>query len=199
VFTACVKSNFSWNLDGLLFFNIKHRQWSWDLGYEVKARARETLDCNYVSLCAPCNENSRSCDPYDCDCNTASIGTKQYGVKGPQIIGAIGTQVLDAVDTTINTFGKQAVPYSVNGTQVDSLVTPSSILINANNFMSYLDFESTRIPGALANKVWSHLAYTWDNRYCPIAAGVGFEIDFGAKNRQPRLWGIWGKVTVAYS
>ncbi len=180
IFTACVNSKFNWNLDGLLFFNVIHKGWSFDIGYEVKARARESFDCDTVCLCAPCDEGSRKCDD-DC-CTSRNIGSLQYGVKGPQIIGGIGTKVFDASDTTINTLG----------------TTLSTSLINGSNFGSYLDFERTKIPGALANKVWAHFGYLWD-RVCPIAAGVGVEVDFGNKNQQPKLWGIWGKVTVAYN
>jgi len=203
VFTACVKTKIDWNVDGLIFFNVKHKGWTWDIGYEVKARACEKFDCNCVSICNPCASNdSRSCSEDDCDCVTtpnSALGTYQYGVKGPQIVGGIGTKVFDAADTTINTFGKQAIPFTTTFGQIDSLVTPSAVLINAGNFQNYLDFNRTRIPQAFANKIWSHLGYTWADRDYPIAAGLGFEVDFGSKNRQPRFWGIWGKITVAYN
>jgi hypothetical protein len=73
------------------------------------------------------------------------------------------------------------------------------VLINAGNFQNYLDLERTRIPKALANKIWSHWGYTWGNRDYPVAAGLGFEVDFGSSNRQPRMWGIWGKLSLAHN
>jgi hypothetical protein len=196
VFTACVKTQFPWQADVLAFLNVRHKGWTWDLGYEFQGRACEKFDCDCITLCSPCADgDTLKCDD-DGDCCSATantIGTKQYGVKGPQLIGQIGNLVRDAQDTTINTFGRQSTPVASNG------IAASTTLINAQNFASYLDLETTRIPQAISNKIWSHLGYTWADRDYPIAAGLGFEVNFGAKNRQPRVWGLWGKLTVAYN
>jgi len=186
VFTVCVNSRFNWNFDALAYFDLSHRGWNWQFGYEGKARDHESFDCD-VTLCNPCNDSH--------ECSPSAIGTKQYGVKGPQIIGGVGSKVLDASDTTINTFGVQAVPYQTpTGAQIPPLVQPSGTLINAQNFTNYIDLESARIPLAVAQKFWTHVGYTWQRR-CPIAAGFGFEIDWGNFNQAPQFWGIWGKVT----
>jgi hypothetical protein len=197
MFTACVSSSFPWQADVLAFFNVQHKGWTWDVGYEFKGRACEKFDCDCISLCTPCDNSNLDCDESN-DCGSCTginnkIGNKQYGVKGPQFIGQIGDLVRDATDTTINKFGTQTTPVATGGTAA------ALQLINAGNFVNYLDLETTRIPQAISNKVWSHLGYTWADRDYPVAAGLGFEVDFGAKNRQPRVWGVWGKVTVAYN
>jgi len=198
-FTACVKSQFPWQADVLAFLNVQHKGWTWDIGYEFKGRACEKFDCECITLCQQCGDSdSLKCDDDDdcCTNNGNPIGNFQYGVKGPQFIGQVGNVVRDAADTTINKFGVQTDP---NGATVTGSTLANSTLINASNFVSYLDLETTRIPQAIANKVWSHLGYTWADRDYPVAAGLGFEVDFGASNRQPRVWGIWGKLTVAYN
>jgi len=198
MFTACVESSFPWQADVVAFFNFQRKGWTWDLGYEFKGRACEKISCECISLCSPCDNDNINCDDSD-DCAGCTginnkIGTKQYGVKGPQLIGQIGERVRDATDTTINKFGTQTTPVAVPGG-----TAASTTLINANNFVSYLDLETTRIPQAISNKIWSHWGYTWADRDYPFAAGLGFEVDFGASNRQPRVWGVWGKLTVAYN
>ncbi len=195
-FTACVESKINWNVDGLLFFDLQHCGWNWQVGWEIKARAREELSCDNVRLCriTACSSD-RECEE-NCDdrCDGASVndllGGHQYGIKGSQCIPAIGEAVSSQLGTTIN---------SISSPTPDSAAYLTTTLINETNFRSFLDFDRAAIPGAVANKVWSHLNYTWADRDYPIGAGLGFEVDFGNKNRQPRFWGIWGKVAVAYN
>lgn len=188
MFTCCVSSRFDWNFDALAYFDIQHKGWNWQFGYEGKARDKEKFGCD-LRLCNPCNDSL--------DCTESSIGTRQYGVKGPQIIGGIGSKVFDAADTTINTFGVQAVPFQTpGGAQIVPLVQPNGNLINAANFQNYINVESAVIPLAVAQKFWSHAGYTWDRKNHPIAVGLGFEIDWGNFNQAPQFWGVWGKFTV---
>lgn len=57
-----------------------------------------------------------------------------------------------------------------------------------------LDVESGTHPGAYSHKLFTHLAYTWENYdYLPFV-GLGGEVEFaGRKNRAFDQWGVWIK------
>ncbi|MEX0940606.1 MAG: hypothetical protein WDZ41_04565 [Candidatus Babeliales bacterium] len=57
-----------------------------------------------------------------------------------------------------------------------------------------LNVESATNPGAVSHKLFTHLAYTWENcDYLPFL-GLGGEVEFsGRNNRALDQWGIWVK------
>jgi len=188
VFTACVESKFDWNIDGLVFFDLKYRDWIWDLGYEIKARDCESFDCECISLCNPCDADP--CND-DCCCQTTDkLKGKKYGIKGNTDVVVCEFTNLDdnpnatASKTTITVAaGKDATP----------------VYIDATNFKSLLDLNGARSPKAVSHKIWSSIGYTWSERDYPISAGFGAEIEFGDKTKVLNLWGIWAKAALAYN
>ena len=183
IFTTCVQSKFNWNVDGLIFFEFLHRGWTIDLGYEIKARAKEEFEnCAILTTCNPCNEHACS---DDC-CTTAAtrLGNKQYGIKGNTGVDGIGNPITTESGATINTYAP---------------VDPAPVLINGVNFGPQLDFVAAQIPRAVSNKVWAHFGYAWQDRDYPVYAGLGTEVEFGSDNKALHLWGIWAKGGVAYN
>jgi hypothetical protein len=182
IFTACAKSQFDWNVDGLVFLNITHNMWGIDLGYEIKARDREKFDCECpFTIC-----NSSRHDPCDSCCfnEPNTIGTKQYGIKGTTLVEATGTPISTQSKSTMSTA---------------SATDPSPVFINATNFDSLIDLNSAAYPRAVSNKVWGNINYMWEEYSVSIFAALGGEVEFGNKNKAATLWGIWGKTGLAYN
>jgi hypothetical protein len=185
VLSVKVKSRFDWILDGLFYFNFRHKAWNWDLGYEIKARACEKFDCDCLALCnccTPCDED----DCCDSACSTPAdpLGGKQYGIKGCLALDGVGNPVTTASKSTIKTCAG---------------ADTTAVLINNKNFANYVDINSARIPKALSNKIFTNFGRTWAERDYPISAGLGAEVEFGNDNKALRLWGIWAKAAVAYN
>ena len=126
VFSGCATTNFKWNLDGLIFFNVKHKTVSWDLGYEIKVRDKERYDCDCpISLCNPSLE--KPCG--DCCLNMPNnVGTNFYGIKGTSLVEAIGQTIETESQSTISTA---------------SAPDAGPVLISSGNFASQIDLNRT--------------------------------------------------------
>lgn len=186
VFSACVKSGFNWNIDALVFLDLQHKGWNFDLGYEGQFRSKEKFDCDCLTICDAC-----ACD--DCgdswfggsSCNKKSLNSKQYGVKGTLDLDGIGQAVTTASTTKIN----------AASTSADS----TAVLINEGNFSSYIDINSGRIPSATQHKIWANVGYAWTERDYPVSIGVFGEAAFGRSEKALRFWGVGAKAAIAYN
>jgi hypothetical protein len=190
LFSACVKSGFSWNIDGLLFLDLKHKGWNVDLGYEFQYRNKEKIDCDCLSRCNACDDCNSCGDSWfgGSSCNKAtSLGGKSYGVKGTLDLDGIGNKVTTASTTKINACT------AVGGADANP------VLINDGNFTTYLDLDSGRIPSATSNKIWANVGYTWSDRDYPVSLGAFGEVAFGRSHKALRIWGIGAKAAIAYN
>jgi len=189
VFNICVDSGFNWNFDGVVFLQAQHKRWIADLGYEVKARSRESLSSPLASshLCDPCMEDCGDC------CTPQQVGpndNKQYAIKGLDQTFAYNTILIESLNNaTIN---------NATGPGTTGFDFPP-IFLNAQNIESQLDYCSGQVPAALSHKLWGHIGYTLEDYDHPISLGLGAEGEWGHANKALSLWGIWGKFAVAYS
>jgi hypothetical protein len=180
IFTTCVESKIPWEIDGLFFLEFRHYGWSFDAGYEVKARAHEDF--------VPCAPVAKVCDPctQDCcnsDCCPNSIGQKKYGIKGTLLVDAVGSPMTTASTSTIAKAGPQ---------------DPAPIFISTQNLTRLLDFQNAQLPGITSHKVWGSLGYTWENHEYPFFVTVGAEGEFGESNKVVNMWGCWFKIGATY-
>jgi hypothetical protein len=185
IFGACIKSGFNWNIDGLLFLDLQHRGWNFDLGYEFQHRGNEKFDCECLTLCNPCDDCEGDSWFSGSSCSKRSLNGKQYGVKGTLDLDGIGNAVTTASTTAIN-----ARTVSQDAT---------AVLIGEGNFANYLDLNSGRAPSATSNKIWGNVGYAWMDRDYPVSLGVFGEVAFGRSNKALRFWGLGAKAAIAYN
>ncbi|MGE0206480.1 MAG: hypothetical protein AB7R69_01380 [Candidatus Babeliales bacterium] len=103
-----------------------------------------------------------------------------------------------------NTFGVQGTTLTGNPVVIGStdMTQSQATIANPNNgpidkvFITTedLNIESAEHPGAVSHKIFTHIAYTWENcDYLPFI-GIGGEVEFsGRENRAFDQWGIWIK------
>jgi hypothetical protein len=189
VFNICVESGFDWNFDGTIFLQARHNKWLFDLGYELKARAHETLSFKAVNshACNPCDEGCT-----DCCTTTSAQNNKSYTIKS--FLGVTFAENTSLVPqfASINTARIN------NGSPGGILLDEPNIFITPQNIESQLDFCAGRIPQALSHKLWGHVGYALDGNNHPITIGLGAEVEFGNKNKALSLWSIWAKAGIAY-
>jgi hypothetical protein len=190
IFTVCVKSKFNWNFDGVIFLDLQHKAWNFDLGYELKHREKESsIDCSCLTLCE-CSDCD-SCDDSGWfssgSCNERHLNGKSYGVKGTLALDGVGQPVTTASTTKINACTAAG----------DADTT--AVLMDAGNIANFIDLDSGRIPSATSHKIWGNVSYNWTDRDYPVTAGIFGEVEFGSSRKALRLWGIGAKAAVAYN
>jgi hypothetical protein len=113
---------------------------------------------------------------------TEGIPANTYGVQGNT----------DTAGSAINdTQSKADIKGNFGATD-----NPSPVFITTDD----IDVDSARHPGAVSHKLFTHLAYTWENcDYLPFL-GLGGEVEFsGRDNRALDQWGIWVKGGFTFS
>ncbi|MBN1549494.1 hypothetical protein JW872_02430 [Candidatus Babeliales bacterium] len=191
IFTVCVKSGFDWLVDGLFYFNLKHKNWNFDLGYEIKARDCESFDCP-ANLCDPCTYS-------DCDecCGTSTV--RYFGVKGVQYVS-------DNYIDYSTTYGMGSIKHTDNTAGNGTAAALTNVIATTDTLSDVVDVNSGMRPRMVAHKVFGNIGYTWDvgeakffDNHGPIFFDLGAEAELGAKNKAVRSWGVWGKCGYAYN
>ena len=186
VFTVCVKSGFDWLVDGLFFFNVKHKNWNFDLGYEIKARDCESFDCP-KNLCDPCTYS-------DCDecCTTSTV--RYFGIKGVQLVNDNRTDPTASIKRATLAAGAGVTAALAN------------VIATTDTLSDVVNLDSAMRPRMVAHKVFGNIGYTWDvgenkfyDNHGPIFFDLGAEAELGTKNKAVRSWGVWGKCGYAYN
>jgi hypothetical protein len=193
-FNLNVESTFNWSLEGTFLFELKHKGWTADLGYNVWARDEEHFNCDCLSICVPaatscdascntsCNAScNTSCDTSAASCNSANpLGTNRYGIKGLTNASTANTASLSTI----------AVAATADATPT---------FIDATNYRSAFDLDGNHVPRGVSHTVFAHAGYTCEDRDYPLFIGVGGEAEFGNGNKALHAWSVWAKAGIAYN
>lgn len=171
VFSVVVRSHFDWQMELLAAARIDYKAWSFDLGYNLWARARERFDCDKIRLCI-CGSD---------------LDEKDYGIKGLSGAGGSSIGLVDPTSTIIMT----------SGMNVDA--DSNSNLLNQHNIFSKLDFDRSRAPRAISHTLFAYGQHMWKREDYSAFLGAGFDIEFGNGNKALDTWGLSIRAGIYYS
>lgn len=162
-------------LEGLANFAYNNGGFTFDLGYNMFWREKESVKIKHLDL----------------DANTYGVANRAL----PASTNVMPAQTYYGNEGTITTaanFGLKTKHFDEGHAAADVLTT-AYWLGEAN-----LDTHAATTPSVFTNKIYTGIGYSFKEWDTPLMMGLGGSYEFGSKNSAPDFWSVSGKLGVAF-